>query len=242
MTTTKAVSKAALLAALALGACGQAAAQEAQAAPRTISVSGQGEATGAPDEARINAGVQTLAPTVVEASRQNQAVVGRIMRALEQQGIDARNIRTTNYSIRPEQHQDPRGSGEITITGYHVSNVVNVTIDDIDKVGAVLAAVTNAGANSINGIDFGVSDTAELERRARAAAMTEARGRAEALAGLAGVELGEVLSISMSAGGGGPMPMMGVSRMEMIGAAPVPGISPGELSVTVQVQVTWAIR
>lgn len=241
MNTTKAIQKAALLAALAVGACGQAAAQDSPAAPRTISVTGQGEASGAADQARVNAGVQTLAPTVVEASQQNQAVVARIMRALAQQGIDDKNIQTTNYSIWPEQRRDPRGSNEMTITGYHVSNTVNVTIDDIDNVGEVLAAVTNAGANSINGIVFGIRDPAELERRARAAAMAEARARAEALAELAGVALGEVLTLSMSTGGGGPVPMM-AARMEMASAAPVPGISPGELSVSVQVQATFAIR
>lgn len=242
MKTRTSIRNAALLAALAVGACGQTVAQDEPPAPRTISVTGQGTAAGAADQARVNAGVQTLAPTVTEASRQNQAVVERIMQALADQGIPDKDIRTTNYSIRPEQRRDPRNANEFTVTGYHVSNVVNITIDDIDKVGEVLAAVTNAGANSINGIDFGVRDSAELERRARVAAMAEVRERAEALAELAGVELGEVLNISMSAGGGGPMPMLGVSRMEMASAAPVPGISPGESSVSVNVQATFAIR
>jgi uncharacterized protein YggE len=164
------------------------------------------------------------------------------MKALDEQGIEKQAIQTANYSIWPDQRQDPRGNGEIAITGYNVNNIVNVTVDDIDKVSTVLAAITNAGANSIQGINFGVKDTAALEQNARAAAMSDARARAKALADLASVQLGEVLTISMSAGGGPPMPMMRESRFDMASAAPVPGISPGQLSVSVQVYVTFAIR
>lgn len=209
---------------------------------RSISVVGQGEATGQPDQAQVNAGVQTQAATVAEASRENQEIVERIMQALDKSGIDKKDIQTTNYSIWPEQRHDPRGNGEVAVTGYNVNNIVNVTISDVDKVGAVLAALTDAGANSVHGISFGVKDTAALEQGARAAAMADARNRAEALADLAGVKLGEVQSISMSLGGGYPMPMMGGARFAMAEASAAPGISPGQLSVSVQVQVTYAIR
>ena len=233
--------RSALLLVLVLGLPGCAEAEPPAGAVRSISVTGQGEASGRPDQAQVNAGVQTVASTVVEASRQNQEIVERIMQALDEQGIDRKNVQTANYSIWPEQRHDPSRGDEVRITGYHVSNVVNVTVDDVDKVGAVLAAVTNAGANSVHGINFVVADTAELEERARAEAMADARARAESLAGLAGVELGEVLSISMNTGGGYPVPMMG-GRMAMAESAPAPGISPGQLSVSVQVQVSYAIR
>jgi uncharacterized protein YggE len=244
VTTSRAIGPAALLAIFSLGLCGIAAAQvsglESSAGSRSIAVTGTGEAAGRPDQATVNAGIQTVATTVVEASRENQAVVERIMQALDKQGIDRKFIQTTNYSIWPDQRQDPRANGEITITGYNVSNVVNVTINDIAKVGEVLAAVTNAGANSIHGVNFGVKDTAALEQTARAAAMRDARVRAEALAKLAGVELGDVMTISMSSGGGYPTPMVGGARFEM--AAPAPGISEGQVSVSVQVYVTYAMR
>lgn len=208
---------------------------------RSITVIGQGEAAGPPDRATINAGVQTLAPTVVESSRNNQAIIERIMQALDKEGIAATDIQTADYSIWPEQQHDPRGSGEITITGYRVNNTVRVTVRDVDRLGKVLAAVTDAGANAIHGIGFSVEDSAALEAEARSAAMADARARAEALAELAGVELGEVLGITMSPGGGYPVPMMG-GRMEMAQSASVPGISTGQLSITVQVQVAYAIR
>jgi uncharacterized protein len=208
---------------------------------RSISVTGQGEASGPPDQAEVSAGVQILAETVIEATRQNQSVIERIMAALEEQGIPPEKIQTSNYSIWAEQNYpgDPRQQGRIS--GYRVSNVVNVGIEDIEKVGEVLAAVTNAGANTIHGIQFGVRDTAALEQKAREAAMADARARAEALARLAGVQLGEVMSISTSLSGGPPRPMM-ARGFEMADTASAPGISPGQQRVSVQVHASFAIR
>lgn len=233
-----------LVALIAVGLCGVAAAQSGPDAVRSISVTGQGEASGPPDRAQISAGVQTLAKTVTQASQENQSIVEAIMRALGQQGIDKKNIQTSNYSIWPEQQHDPQQANQIHITGYNVSNVVTVIVEDIDKVGDVLAAVTNAGANSIHGVNFMVEDSAALEQQARAAAMADARARAAELAKLADVELGQVLTISMSSGGGYPMAMMSArgGDLMMAEAAPVPGISPGQLSVNVQVYVTFAIH
>jgi len=232
-----------LTAMIAVGLCGVAAAQSAPAAARSISVTGQGEASGPPDRAQISAGVQTLATTVAEASQENQAIVEAIMRALAQQGIDKKDMQTANYSIWPEQQHDPQQANQVRITGYRVSNVVNVIVKDINKVGEVLAAVANAGANSIHGVNFMVEDTAALEQSARAAAMADARTRAEELAKLAGVTLGEVLTISMSSGGGYPMPMMAARESYMMAdMAAAPGISPGQLDVNVQVYVTFAIH
>ncbi|HZD53460.1 MAG TPA: SIMPL domain-containing protein [Woeseiaceae bacterium] len=210
---------------------------------RSVSVTGQGEASGRPDLAEINAGVQTFADTVVEASRENQAVVDRIFAALEQQGIEQDDIQTANYSIWAEQDYPRGGEGrKPRITGYRVSNIVHVKVRDIDRIGQVLAAVTDAGANSINGIQFSVEDTDALEARARRLAMADARARAESLASLAGVELGEVLSISLSATPGFPRPLAAARAMEMDAAAPAPGIVPGQQSVSVSVHVTYAIR
>jgi uncharacterized protein YggE len=226
------------LALLVIGFSGLAA---AEGVARSITVIGSGEAAGPPDRATINAGVQTLAPTVTDAVRENQAVVERIVRALSSEGVENADMQTADYSIWPEQQHDARDSGEIKTVGYRVNNTVRVTVIDVEALGRILAAVTNAGANAIHGIGFDVKDTAALEARAREAAMRDARARAEALASLAGVQLGKVLTISMSPGGGYPMPMAG-GRMDSVASASVPGISSGQLSIAVQVQLTYEIQ
>lgn len=230
-----------LLAIVALGFTGMAAAQDAANSTRSITVSGQGDAAGQPDQATISAGVQTYAATAIASSKENQEIVARVMQALRNADIEDKDIQTADYSIWPQQRNDPRNTGDTTITGYRVSNTVRVTVRDIDRLGEILAAVTNAGANTIHGVNFSVEDSAALEALARAAAMGDARNRAESLAELAGVELGKVLAISMSSGGGYPMPMVG-ARMAMAEFDSGPSISAGQLSVSVQVQVSYEIR
>ena len=205
-----------------------------------VTVVGQGIAYGEPDQATVTVGVDIFAPTVSEATAQNEEALQRVMSALEAAGIAPEDIQTTNYSLYAEQVYGDKGPEGIA--GYGVSNQVNVKIRDISKVGDVLGAVTEAGANAIYGVNFTVADPAALEAEARAAAMTDASERAQSLAELGSVTLGEIRLISevitqpvtpLGMGGGG-------YAMEQ--AVSVPGISPGQLSYQVQVQVTYGLR
>jgi uncharacterized protein len=203
-----------------------------------ITVVGQGEAFGQPDQAEVQVGVETFAESVSQATEQNEAAIQAVMAALAEQGIAAEDIKTTNYSLWAEQIYGERGPEGIA--GYRVTNQVNVTIHDINKVGDVLAAVTEAGANSIYGIHFTVADPAALEAEARAMAIANARERAEALASLSDVELGEVIAISEIIGQPSPFPLgRGGAESDV---ASVPSLSPGQLSHQLQVQVTFAIQ
>lgn len=204
-----------------------------------ITVVGQGEAFGQPDQAQVQIGVETFAPQLSQATSENEVSVQAIMDALTAQGIDAQDIQTTNYNLWAEQAANDQGTQGIV--GYHVNNQVNVTIRDINKVGDVLAAVTDAGANSIYGISFSVADPAALEEEARAAAVADARTRAAALAELGGVELGDVQIISEVIGQPVTYPMGFGGGLAMEQAA-APSIAPGQLSYTIQVQVTFGIK
>ena len=228
-----------LSASLLAAAAGCTDAPAAEGEHRSITVTGTGEAQAPPDEARINAGVQSVAATVVAASRENEEKVRRIMEALSAHGIGEADIGTTDYSIWAQQDFE---DGQNRITGYHVSNVVVVTIKDIAKIGDVLAAVTEAGANTVHGIQFIVSDTDALETQARERAMADARRRAESLAELAGVGLGKVITLSSNAGPGYRPYMMEAASMRMSDSAPTPTITPGQQNVSVQVQVSYEIN
>lgn len=233
-----------LLMALVFVACTPAPAQpgaaQEGAATGGITVVGQGEAFGQPDEARVQIGVESFAEEVSAATAANEDGVQSIMDALSELGIEEADIQTSNYSLWAEQ---PRGDeGPQGIAGYRVMNQVSVTIRDINQVGAVIGAVTEAGANSIHGVSFSVADPAALEADARADAIANAREKAESLAELTGVELGEVISVSEVIGQSGIPMMEGYGGRDMAVGSAAPGISPGELSYGVQVQVTFAIR
>ena len=234
---------------LALAAC-NAASPAATAAPaaqsssalsgRGITVVGQGTAYGQPDQATVVVGVETFAPTVSEATTQNQTTLDNVMAALTAAGIADEDIQTTNYSLYAEQIYGDKGPEGIA--GYRVSNQVNVKIRDLTLVGDVLSAVTDAGANAIYGINFSVADPAALEAAARALAMADAAKRAASLAVLGEVTLGNVTVISEVVGQPAVPLGMGGGGYAVSEAANVPGISPGQLSYQVQVQVTYDIQ
>jgi uncharacterized protein YggE len=211
------------------------------AVANTITVIGQGEAQGQPDQAHVTVGVEISRPTVEEATNQNATTIEQIMTALDEMGIAAEDIQTSNYGLWAEQRYDEE-EGTQSISGYHVTNQVNVTIRNINNVGDVLAAVTNAGANSIYGVSFSVDDTAVLEAQAREAAIADARARAQSLADLAGVELGDIRMITEVVGSSS-MPIIARGGFNMaVEESAAPGISPGQLDFHTQIQVTFAIQ
>lgn len=208
---------------------------------RSITVIGRGEAFGEPDQARVQIGVETFAESVAEATSGNEADVQAIMAALEGMEIAREDIQTSNYNLWAEQVYGERGPEGIA--GYRVSNQVNVKIRDIEKVGQVIAAATEAGANNIHGVSFSVAEPGALEIEARQAAIDNARQKAGSLADLSGVELGEVVSVSEVIGQPGPvLERFAAGGADAVAETSVPSIAPGELSYTVQIQVTFAIQ
>lgn len=208
------------------------------AEPTGITVMAQGKATGQPDLATITIGVETRDPEASKAADENDAQMAQVMTALSEMGIAEEDIRTVDYSIRPEidwEDEEPR------VIGYVVNNSVLVKIRDVDKVGEVLDAVTQAGANNVYGIQFTFDDPSALREEAREEAMAEAKKKADALAQLAGVRLGKPRQINESFMETPPYylePVYAVPERAAGGAAPV---MPGELEVSVQVQVTYDI-
>jgi uncharacterized protein len=209
---------------------------------RGITVVGVGKASGAPDVANVNVGVETQAANVQQAVADNRAQMTKLLEALKALGIADKDISTSNYSVYTERQPVAapveRGSAEGALT-YRVSNQVQVVVRDVAKLGEVLDKVVEAGANNIYGVSFSVAETSKLENDARAQAMTDARARAESLAKLAGVSLGEVVSVSEVIGGG-PLPYA-KSAAEGLGGGSTP-IQPGSLDVNMSVQVTFAIK
>jgi uncharacterized protein YggE len=205
----------------------------------SVTVSGTGKASGAPDVAYINLGVDTRDADVSKAVEQSNKDIASIMDAVRGAGVDAKDIQTTNFNVYPEDQIDPQTNAPTGKRVYHVQNMLNITVRDISKVGAVIDAGLKAGASSINGLDFGIADTSKLEQDARLKAVDDARRRAEQLAAAFGLKVGDPIIISESFGGIPPMPYY--NRDAMGGAGAATQISPGQLSVSVQVDVTFIL-
>ena len=211
-------------------------------AGRGITVVGVGKASGAPDVANISVGVETQADTVQQAVADNKAKMAQLLDALKALGIADKDIQTSNYGVYTERQPVPSSEGKSGAgpTIYHVNNQVNVIVRDVNKLGDALDKTVAAGANNIYGISFSVDDTTRLQADARAKAVADARTRAESLAKLAGVTLGDVVSVSEVIGSS--VPMYDAPRAAMgLGGGGTP-VQPGELEVSTSVQVTFAIK
>ena len=218
--------------ALALAVPNVAQAQERQ---HIMTMSGHGEAHGQPDTAMLSAGVSvdasTAAVALASANRSMQAVLA----ALKKLDVPDKDIQTRDFSVRP---QYATGNSEAPrVTGYQVSNQVQVRLWDISKLGATLDAVVTAGANQINGVNFSIHDSAALIADARAAAVADARTKAETFAKAAGVSLGPIVSINEN-GISGPRPVVFAA---MAKAAPVP-VALGEETISADVTIAWKIK
>jgi uncharacterized protein YggE len=208
--------------------------------PTGITVMADGKASAEPDLAMINIGVENREAEAQEAARENNDRMTAVMAALQEMGVPKEDVQTVNYSIQAEIDWE---NEEHRVIGYVVNNSVLVKLRDMDAVGDVIDAVTEAGANNVYGIQFTFDDASALREQARADAMANALKKAEALAQLAGVGLGKPRYISESFVETSPyyLEQMYASQAGMGGGDGAP-VSPGQREVFVQVQVTYDIR
>lgn len=204
----------------------------------SITVSGSGEASGTPDVAYINLGVDTVAANVAQAVAEANQDMAAIIAALQAAGVAAEDIQTQSFNVWPEDRYDPQSGAPTGERAYRVQNALSVMVRDIEKVSPVIDAALQAGADSVNGLSFGIADTTELEAQARLKAVEDARQRGAELAKAFGVTLGAPIIISESFGGG-ILPPMVYAQAGLGGGGPQ--ITPGQLSVSVQLTVTFAI-
>lgn len=207
--------------------------------PNTISVSGTGTAKGSPDIATVNIGVMTRNDDPTKAVNENNGKMNAIMNAMKELGVEAKDIQTTNFSIRAEQQYDQKG--KITNVTYVANNSVSITVRDLNKVGEVLGKSVSNGANSINGVNFGVSDPEKLQTQARDKAMANAKAKADQMAKAAGASIDKVMTISeVSYNSPSPLALnAGVVRAADVESVPV---ASGQFEVSVQVSVVYIIK
>jgi uncharacterized protein YggE len=223
---------------MALAMAGAAAQAEEHETMSTLTVTGQGQVEAAPDLATVSLGVTTQGATAAQAMAANNAALSAVLERLAAAGIEARDVQTSNLSLNPNWQQPYDGSSPPVIDGYIASNQLAVRVRDIARTGEVLDAVIADGANTLNGITFGLQDDSALQDEARTEAVQDARARAQTLAAAAGVQLKRIVSISEQGGYAPPMPMY---RMEAAASAPVP-VAAGEVGVTAGVTVVYEVE
>jgi uncharacterized protein YggE len=223
-------------------------------ATNTINVSGYGEAFGAPDIATFDFTVSSEKTTVAAAQADATAKINAISAYLKQQGIDDKDIRTSDYSINPQYDYTnetcaagiPCRPSTQTLRGYQVSQTTTIKVRDTAKAGDLLTGVGQNGATQVSGLSFTFDDPNKLQNDARAKAITDAKQKADLLASQLGVSLVRVVSYNDS--GAYPQPYYAKDMAYSTGsgvanqAATPPSISIGQNKVTSNVNITYEIR
>lgn len=134
-----------------------------------------------PDEASLTVGTQAKAPTATAAVAANKVKTERMLATIRAAGLRERDIQTQGIQLQADYRYDsqPGGRGQQTLVGYIASNSIQIKTRNIDGMTALLDTLTGAGADTVYGPNFGISDPLPLRREARIKAM--ARGETEAL-------------------------------------------------------------
>jgi uncharacterized protein YggE len=208
-----------------------------QPPPSSIRVTGDARVTAKPDRVQIDIGVTTRAPQSQEAATQNARQVDTVLAAVRKAAGSTAVLKTISYSLNPNYQYHPNG-GEPTLEGYTALNVVQVTLDELGKIGAVIDAATQAGANHVQGIQFTLRDQDAVRAEALREAALRARAEADVLAAALGLKVLRVLSVEENSPRVVPIRVYGGAQRAMAAAAPTTPVEAGTLDVTADVTLS----
>lgn len=210
--------------------------------PPRIIVSGEGEATVAPDLAVLTLSVMREAKTARAALDANNDAMAAVIAAMKSAGIKDRDLQTAGIQINPRYNytNKPDGSQEAELVAYQVTNTLSVRVRDVDKTGEILDKAVSLGVNQGGGIAFTNDNPAATVTEARKKAVANAMAKAKTLAEAAGVSLGRVLEITDQNIAPTPMPINAKAFDAAAGAAAP--VQAGENSYNVQVTVTFELK
>ncbi|HUY05536.1 MAG TPA: SIMPL domain-containing protein [Candidatus Paceibacterota bacterium] len=215
----------------------------------TVTVNGSGQATLAPDVARVSFTVQNTAPAVADAQAATTKQANAVLGIVKAQGIADKDVKTLSYNISP-QYSYPRPCtagvacppyGAPTITGYQVSESIQVTVRDLSSVGTLLADLGKLAVQNVSGPDFTLDDTTAGYDAARADAIAKAKAQAALLSSQLGVTLGKIVNFSENSGGY-PTPVYAMAAGTSAKSEATPNVPVGENTYNASVSITYEIR
>lgn len=164
------------------------------ASERSLSVNGKGVVSVLPDTAVVHLGVETTEKTAEEARQKNADAMDTVLKTLEELGVQKESIKTSRYQLDPNYDYMETGNGRV-LTGYTVTNMIQVTTKDIDRVSILIDGLTSSGVNIFNGVSFSVSDTNAYYKKALGLAVENANSSASSLAAAVGVSIGTPVKV-----------------------------------------------
>ncbi|MBU3896037.1 SIMPL domain-containing protein [Patescibacteria group bacterium] len=206
--------------------------------PRYITVSGEGQVYASPDIALVSFGITKNGTDIAKLSSKVNETMNAIISDLKDLGIEDKDIQTTQYSINP-YYDYPEYSKRI-LSGYDITQSINVKIRDFSKISQAFVVATDAGANLVNDLYFSIDNPEEFNQQAREKAIAQAKEKAQNIASASGLKLVKMTNISEE---GYYSPMYGYAKATGGGYLEVaPDIQPGEEEISMSVVLTYLVR
>ena len=212
--------------------------------PDRMTVSAVGKIYAKADVANITLGVKTEAKkTSAEAVKENSEKMNEIVKELKKLDIEEKDIKTTNYSLRP-LYNWTEGKGQV-LQGYEVSQNLEIKIRDLDKIGEVISKSAEEGANQVGNVSFTIDDEFELREQARNAAIEKAKEKAKSISKESGIKLGSIKNVIENQYYQ-PQPYAN-ARMESSvgiggGGLATPDIQAGQNEISIEVMVIYEVK
>jgi uncharacterized protein YggE len=204
----------------------------------SIRVTGVATATAEPDQAEIDIGVMTQAPTSQRAASENAARLTKVLDAVQRHVGAAGSTKTAGYSIRPD-YRYPREGAKPEVVGYTATNTVRTTTSDLTGIGQLIDAALGAGANRVERIQFSLKDDLPVRTQVLREAARRARAEAEALASALDLKIVRVLSVTEESP---PIrPMFETFRASAGAADAATPVEPGTIEIQASVVLTLEI-
>lgn len=211
----------------------------------TVTVQGTGQAMLPPNVARVSFTIEHIATTVIDAQSATIKQSRAVLDFIQGQGIDEKDVKTLSYNVSPQYTtvRCPKNATvcppPVKITGYQVSETIQVTVRDLSVMGHLMGGFGKLGVQNLNGPAFALDDPTAGYNIARADAINKAKQQASLLAKQLGVSLGKVVNFSEFSGGAYPMYAGGMMKAEFDAS---PSIPSGENTYTASVSITYEIR
>lgn len=207
---------------------------------KIMTVSAEGKTIASPDIAEFSFSVITQGPNPEKISSDNNEKMSKAIEKVKSQGIDAKDIKTTNYQLSPNYSYD-KNTGKSYIYGYTLTQTVLVKIRDLQKAATVVSSLPALRINETSGISFKVDEPEKFLAEARSEAIKKAEVKAAEMARGAGVKLGRVVGVSEYQTT--PVPFVNERSIALgFGGAAAPTIEPGTQEIKVQVSLTYSLE
>jgi uncharacterized protein YggE len=212
--------------------------------PALVTVTGDADVLVAPDEAVLRFAVHTRDKNLSEARARADRRTQGVLRVVKKKGVQGKHAKTDHVRIRPHYEYNTE-----RVQYYQVHKSITVTVKDLDRLEAIMAAAFGAGANGLDSIQFRSTKLRKHRDRARLLAVKAAREKAGAMAAALGGKIGKPHAISEHTTGGywgGWWQDRNVAQNIVQNVQTSPGgtgeaVAPGQIRINAKVTVSFIL-